>query len=153
MTNEQSFQTFVDLSAALTGFASDVINPPLDPQALAQQYYNTLIANISAALVNQLLTTFQSIETASGGDPQKEAAMIEQQIMQNADIGPVARRIIRMWYLATWYTTEPPDPNGDGQVISMNAYTRGLAWTAFEAHPMGYSEMHYGYWADPPVTN
>ena len=31
-------------------------------------------------------------------------------------LGNIARRMIRLWYLSTWYTTEPPDPNGDGQV-------------------------------------
>jgi hypothetical protein len=34
----------------------------------------------------------------------------------------------------------------------MNAYTRGLAWDAFLAHPMGYSEEAFGYWATAPAN-
>jgi hypothetical protein len=35
----------------------------------------------------------------------------------------------------------------------MNAYTMGLAWDAAQAHPMGYSELHFGYWAVAPPGN
>jgi hypothetical protein len=58
-----------------------------------------------------------------------------------------------MWYLSIWYfldQTQPITGFSAGQVVSMNAYVKGLAWDVMQAHPMGYSEMHFGYWADPP---
>ena len=153
MNKEQSLKTFVNLSAVLTGFPAGEINPPLDPQEIAQEYFNTLTSNIDSSLVDQLLTAFQKIETESGGDSKKETALVEKQIMLDPKLGPVARRIIRMWYLSIWYKNEPPGINDTGKIISMNAYTRGLSWMAFQAHPMGYSEMHFGYWANAPVSN
>jgi hypothetical protein len=158
MADSASLSQFVDLSAVLTGFTADVLNPPLDPLEIAQNYLNFVESNSVPGMLDELLATFESIVSASGGDPQKVADGVQSQILSVApvppateSIGTLARRIIRMWYLATWYTTEPPDPAGDGQVISANAYTRGLAWSAFQAHPMGYSEMTFGYWATPPA--
>jgi len=36
------------------------------------------------------------------------------------------------------------------QVISSDAYIRGFAWRAMQAHPMGYSEWSFGYWENQP---
>jgi hypothetical protein len=159
MASAANLSQFVGLSSVLTGFTPDDLNPALDPQEIAQNYLDFISNNFSPVLLAQLLSTYESIVAASGNDPAKVAAGVQRQILSVApvppateSIGTLARRIIRMWYLATWYTTEPPDANGDGQVISSNAYTRGLAWTAFEAHPMGYSEMTFGYWAMPPAS-
>lgn len=62
-----------------------------------------------------------------------------------------------MWYLGSWYPAAPPSTTGpptDGTVISANAYTGGLAWSAAQAHPMGYSTFTFGYWkvAPPPLA-
>jgi hypothetical protein len=48
---------------------------------------------------------------------------------------------------------EPPNPTDSGTIPSANAYTLGLAWDAAQAHPMGYSELHFGYWATQPPPN
>ena len=43
-----------------------------------------------------------------------------------------------------------PPVNPD-KVISSAAYTQGWMWRVGQAHPMGYSEWRFGYWAaDPP---
>jgi hypothetical protein len=158
MASTASLTQFVALSSVLTGFSVDELNPPLDPQEIAQNYLDFVESNASPAMLDELLSVYGSIVTASGGDPVKIAEGVQTQILSVApvppateSIGTLARRIIRMWYLATWYTTEPPDAGGDGQVVSSNAYTRGMAWGAFGAHPMGYSEMTFGYWATAPV--
>jgi len=35
-------------------------------------------------------------------------------------------------------------------VISPKAYTQGWALKVAQAHPMGFSEMQFGYWTRPP---
>jgi hypothetical protein len=35
-------------------------------------------------------------------------------------------------------------------VVSSNAYIEGWVWKIMQAHPMGYSMLEYGYWAEPP---
>jgi len=35
-------------------------------------------------------------------------------------------------------------------VVSPKAYTQGWLWRVIQAHPMGYSDMQFGYWARRP---
>ena len=153
MSNDQALTNFVGLSSVLTGFSTDDLNPPISPEPVAVEYLKALEANVDATLVTKLLTTFQNIAASQPPDIDQQ---VEQQILNDPDMGPVARNIIRMWLLSIWYKLDQPQPiNGfsDGNVVSMNAYVKGLAWDIMQAHPMGYSEMHFGYWADPPVSD
>ena len=71
----------------------------------------------------------------------------------------LARSIVVMWYLGSWYDpadlkrlTEPNPPDFiPHQVISSKAYTQGWVWRVAQAHPMGYSEMQFGYWSRDPA--
>jgi len=35
-------------------------------------------------------------------------------------------------------------------VVSSNSYVEGWIWRILQAHPMGYSMMRFGYWANQP---
>ena len=164
MSTDPNFNNFVGLSAILTGYTQDQLAPSVDPIGLASEYLTWVEQHADQAAFEKTLTTFQDIAAQfpppldpTTPDPTQVAeisAAVQQQILSDPDMGPIARRIIRMWYLSTWYTSEPPQPTDLSQVISMNAYTMGLAWDAAQAHPMGYSELHFGYWAmTPPVTD
>jgi hypothetical protein len=157
MSTDPNFTNFVGLSAVLTGYQTSDLAPAIDPIGLASEYLGWIMQHLSSAdqqTFLQMLNIFQSIATQSPPpDTQQMTQEVEQQILSNPAMASIARRIIRLWYLSTWYTTEPPDPNLDGQVVSMNAYTLGLAWDAAQAHPMGYSELHFGYWAQTPPPN
>jgi hypothetical protein len=63
-------------------------------------------------------------------------------------------------YLGAWYPsktlsqTPPPWPVTPEKVVSAKAYTQGWTWRVAQAHPMGYSELRFGYWSDvPPPLN
>jgi hypothetical protein len=150
MNSDSRLTNFVGLSAVLTGYSSARLMPKIDPIGLAKQYLEYLQTKVSCQILNQLLMTFEKIAAQPGITPEQLDREVEQQILNDPTMGPVARRIIRLWYLGIWYNAEPPDPTKGGKVISMNAYIRGLAWDAIQAHPMGYSEMSFGYWAAPP---
>lgn len=153
MSSNSDLDNFVGLSAILTGFAAADLNPPLSPAPVAVEYLQTLQSKVDAPTVARLLSTYQQI--AAQSPPAEQPAQVQSQILEDPVLGPVARNVIRMWYLSIWYTgyTGPVSGFSDGFVVSANAYTKGLAWDAMQAHPMGYSEMHYGYWADPPQPN
>ena len=79
-------------------------------------------------------------------------------VMNNPDsrIVYLGRSIILAWYLGVWYdpdvlktynTPDQPFPVPVERVISPAAYTQGWTWRVAQAHPMGYSEMRFGYWA------
>jgi hypothetical protein len=80
------------------------------------------------------------------------------------------RSIILAWYLGAWYKPDvlktnvykPRSYNSTRryskevlipptEIISPDAYTNGLVWRVAQAHPMGYSNLQFGYWEkDPP---
>jgi hypothetical protein len=39
------------------------------------------------------------------------------------------------------------------EVVSPKAYTQAWALRVAQAHPMGFSEMQFGYWTRPPNPN
>jgi hypothetical protein len=70
----------------------------------------------------------------------------------------LARSIVTLWYLGSWYepkdlkkqaTAAKPD-RISSEVVSPNAYTQGLVWQIAGAHPMGYSNLQFGYWSRNP---
>jgi hypothetical protein len=150
MSTDPNFNNFVGLSSILTGYPQDQLAPAIDPIGLASEYLNWMLQHADQPAFLQTLSTYQTISALPAAE---QPAQVQQQILSDPMMGDIARRMIRLWYLSTWYTTEPPDPNMDGQVVSMNAYTMGLAWDAAQAHPMGYSELHFGYWATEPPPN
>ena len=150
MSTDPNFNNFVGLSAILTGYPQDQLAPQIDPIGLASEYLTWMEKNADQTDFLNTLNTYGKI---SALPPAQQPAQVQQQILSDPAMGNIARRMIRLWYLSTWYTTEPPDPNGDGQVVSMNAYTMGLAWDAAQAHPMGYSQLHFGYWSVAPPAN
>jgi len=130
---------FVALSAALTGVNAAQLNPPIDPIGIANQYLATLTANVSAATLSNLAQTFQSIS-----NPNQAATVI----LADPVLGPVARSIMKVWLLGSWYN--PATPTQAVNVVSAQAYKESLVWKIMQSHPMGYSMFTFGYWAEPP---
>lgn len=151
MSTDQTFNNFVGLSSILTGYPQDVIAPEIDNTGLASEYLNWMLQHADSQTFQQTLSVYQSI--AAQFPLSEQPQQVEQQILLDPNMGNIARRMLRLWYLSTWYASEPPDLNLGGQVVSMNAYTLGLAWDAAQAHPMGYSEERFGYWAVAPSAN
>jgi hypothetical protein len=135
-----TIDNFINLSAVLTGYDALELKPNNDTQKVAQTYFDTLNNNAPADVLEAMYTTFLGIT----GDI--EQGVLEQ-ILQNPTFGQLARNIIQMWYTGLWYGLYPGESD---YVISATAYTDGLVWKAMGAHPMGFSEENFGYWADPP---
>ena len=77
-------------------------------------------------------------------DPSQAAA----KVLADAQLGPVARSIMKLWLLGSWY--DPANPSRAVNVVSAQAYKESLVWKVMQSHPMGYSMFTYGYWAKPP---
>ena len=90
-------------------------------------------------------------------DPPNAAA----NVMKDPKAKYLGRSIILAWYLGAWYdpaTLETYNQPGDHpfpltprMVVSPAAYTQAWTWRVAQAHPMGYSEFRYGYWAGDPI--
>lgn len=144
-------QTFVDMSSVLTGFESEVLAPTLDPQdpPLKNQYFQ-VAQQYNAQLLAELLAQFQTLQGQGLPDQEiaNELVAASQGTSPTAPTASLARAVIKLWYLGSWY---PPDNPSTQTVVSANAYIGGLAWRTAQAKAMGYSELSFGYWSQPPL--
>jgi len=140
---------FVTLSAALTGIAKAKLAPSVDPIQIKNDYFKQA----------KLDPGFPALLQIIRDDPTHPDAAAEK-VMHNTDpaIKYLGRSIILAWYLGSWYDPkklaiyDSPKPGlfplTPLKVVSPAAYTQGWTWRVAQAHPMGYSEMRFGYWAD-----
>jgi hypothetical protein len=115
---------------------------------MVERYLDELYATVGDAIVARLLTT---------GDEALHSGRLKTLVLDDPDLGPVARNTIVLWYLGQWdaLPREWRDRHGAStldvpRVVSADAYTAGLVWRAIRAHPMGADPPGFGSWANPP---
>ena len=128
-----SLQDFMKLSELLTGFTE------LDP-ATGDDYRRQLTAAAGLAL-GELVTAFREVRGERdvlaalilrfGGDPLGQRLRF------------TAQQIVRIWYLSEF-------TDATGTLISAGHYLDSALYRVIEAHPQGYSDQPYGYWAKRP---
>jgi hypothetical protein len=150
-STEDSVQDFANMSAALTGFQPGFLRPFLDPTDLAGTFYKFVIEQAGQTMMDDLLTAFRAIQF---NDPQT----IADTLLETASTPPVSpqgqlcQAIVAMWYLGSWYPPPFLVNTSLQQVVSSQAYTKGLVWNVAQAHPMGFSAFTFGYWSQPPAS-
>ena len=84
---------------------------------------------------------------------------MKDQILDDPDLGPIARNVATLWYLGMWNQLPAAWRNKHGAwandvtfVVSPQSYTEGLVWKAIHTHPPAAKQPGYGSWALPPVT-
>jgi hypothetical protein len=142
-------ELFVKLSAALTGIDANKLAPQVDPIQVHREYFQQA----------KLDPAFEALLLAVRADPANPRAAAEK-LMTNPNIKYLGRSIILMWYLGAWYDPRklaqfdspkpPPFPVTADRIVSPKAYSQGWTWRVAQAHPMGYSELRFGYWSDEP---
>ena len=165
----QDMVAFVLLSAALTGIAEEKLapnfrrlpsptnidleqsDPGSDPVNVKQEYFDW-VNRRSQPTFRRLLQFAKDSRNASD-----RAQAIIDKVQARPDTKYLARSIVLMWYLGAWYDPDhlqklelPNPPPIKFKVISPKAYTQGWVWRVAQAHPMGFSEMQFGYWSRPP---
>jgi hypothetical protein len=140
-------QSFVKLSAALTGFSPVILHGT----GMTQAYLKKISSIVPSRLLDRLFDTF---ENAAENSARGDLAVI----LDDPDLGPVARAIAVLWYCGTW--TELPDawrarngaaPGDATGVVSPAAYQAGLQWTVVGAHPAGARQQGFGAWSTEPA--
>lgn len=133
----EPLERFVALSAELTGFREvDVWGT-----GQARSHLDRVIAVAGDDLTARLL------------------ASTPQHALQDADLGPLARNVIVLWYLGQWdqmprhwRDRHGASPADEAQVASAAAFREGLVWPAIGAHPTGAKPPGFGSWATPPAV-
>jgi hypothetical protein len=159
----QDMVNFVLLSGALTGITETKLAPGFDlaksepgsdPVDVKQEYFDWVNKRRPAALKRLLQITADSQKLAAAD----RAQAIIDKVQATPDTKYLGRSIVLMWYLGAWYDPDnlralverPDPPPAKFEVISPKAYTQGWALRVAQAHPMGFSEMQFGYWSRPP---
>jgi hypothetical protein len=168
----QDMVLFVVLSGALTGIAEvklapgfrlvllpsstnvdlEKSEPGSDPVDIKQEYFNWVNKRRPAPFRRLLQFARESLSSSD------RAQAIIDKVQAAPETKYLARSIVLMWYLGAWYDPDhlralverPNPPPAKFEVISPKAYTQGWALRVAQAHPMGFSEMQYGYWSRPP---
>jgi hypothetical protein len=162
----QDMMAFLVLSAALTGIRlinlapeftpnnDDVLksDPGADPFNVKNDYFAWINAGNAP--------TFERLLEIARNHPKSVTDIITAVNASGDDTKFLARSIVLLWYLGSWYKPEdlkkfsaPDAPRVPipSQVVSAKAYTQGLVWQIAQAHPMGYSNLQFGYWSREPV--
>jgi hypothetical protein len=169
---------FVLLSSALTGIAEDklapgfkVPTPPIDLSKLApgnddpvdvkREYLTRANEKCPAALENLLRLVRKNLNAPNRAQAIIDALQFDDddknKTPSDIDAKYLARSIVLMWYLGAWYEPaelmdlrKDPTRAPKFQVVSPKAYSQAWALRVAQAHPMGFSQMQFGYWTRPP---
>jgi hypothetical protein len=157
--SKPDMMAFVLLSAALTGVDKLILAPELsgsdpgaDPINIKNDYFRWIVAKDKTSSFAAMLSFAKKNPVPSEQD------IIKFVSTGNDDFKFLARSIVLLWYLGSWY--EPKDlktqasaanpEHISSEVVSPKAYSQGLVWQIAGAHPMGYSNLQFGYWSRDP---
>ncbi len=136
-TDPLELTRFQQLSAALTGHDVAQVLARRRLQQMAEAGYGPQIA--------RMLELYPAIGEAT--DP---VQAIQEQILQDPELGPAARALIVLWYIGAFQKPDGTPAQPDLQFPDRESYLEGLVWHTARAHPMGLSGGYFGYWHYAP---
>jgi hypothetical protein len=144
---------FLAFSAEVTGFSRF----ELLGTGQAESYLASVVNVVGEGVLGELLDAYRRVGVEAGEDPRARAALLYRDVFSSEKLGPVARNIMKMWYVGAWYELPPEWTESFGArdddvtfFVSPAAYTEGLLWRAIGANPPGAKAPGYGSWAAPP---
>jgi hypothetical protein len=162
-TIDPDMMAFLLLSAALTGvhvvtLAPEFVEDPndifksdtgIDPINIKNEYFDKIKGSDEA--------TFAKLLKIAKDHPKSPGEIIAA-VNADDNMKFLARSLVLLWYLGSLYdpkelrNNSAPGAQGfvGSQVVSAKAYTQGLVWQIAQAHPMGYSNLQFGYWSRLP---
>ena len=144
--------TAADLSRRFLAFSSEVTAftvYDLQGSGQADSYLSTVVRVVGEQALAELLDAY---------DRAQRTRTIEADILGSEKLGPIARNIIKLWYVGVWYglpsewtETFGARENDGTFTASADAYPEGLLWRAVGSNPPGARAPGYGSWAYAPV--
>ncbi len=152
-TVTEDLQTFLKLSSTLTGFTEF----QLTGTGHAEVYLATARDVVGDGPVVELLRRYDRMSAQAADDVQELHRLLRADILSDELLGPVARNIIKLWFVGTWYQLPSAwrDAFGTSErdvtfVVSPASYSEGLLWPAIGANPPGAKGPGYATWAERP---
>lgn len=123
---------------------------------LAETYLDTADDIVGRDVVDALLDRFDCLSAAAevdGGLP----VLLRRDLLSDPKLGPVARNVIKLWYVGIWYELPRAWTEAYGArrgnvtfTVTPAAYVEGLLWPTIGANPPGAKAPGYGSWTQPP---
>ena len=145
--------SFLAFSAEVTAFT--IVE--LQGTGQAKAYRDTVIDVVGAEVFDELLDAY---DMAIAGAPETRTERLRTHIFGDEKLGPIARNIIKLWYVGIWYQlprawteafgARPKDSTFVALADGYPAYPDGLLWVAIGANPPGAKGPGYASWAEPP---
>ncbi len=130
---------FLDFSVAVTGFSRF----ELQGTGQTSLYFDTIRGVIGGEMFGELLQTFHDHGLGK--------------ILLSGKLAPIARNIIKLWYMATWEQLPSEwrekfgvSPNDSTFIAAPYAYPEGLLWQAIGVNPPAAKAPGYGTWSNRP---
>jgi hypothetical protein len=140
MTNVEDF---LSLSELLVGIPSPVLpeGTKLDPKLAAVFLEQLTTWSVQGPFMEQLLGVWREIQYQP---PELRNASVDALIMNDPNLGPLARQVILAWYngFHPWVEGQQPTPDPA-------FYSQALVWILAYAHPMAVP-LRFGYWHTLP---
>src|ERR1700739_4003520 len=141
---------FLEFSSEITAFTKfDLLGT-----GQAQKYLNAVTDVVGQPILEELLGAYDRLRTAK--QPLRNDRL-RREIFGDEKLGPIARNIIKLWYVGIWFELPRAWTQTFGALeknvqfmVSASAYTEGLLWPAIGANPPGAKAPGYGSWAAPP---
>lgn len=144
--------SFLAFSAEMTAFTAF----DLRGTGMAETYLDTATTVVGDDTIDTLLTAYAAAPAALD-DRTLRDAHLRLAIFGDARLGPVARNLIKLWYVGIWYELPRAWIEAFGArtanikfMASAQAYTEGLLWPAIGANPPGAKAPGYASWVAAP---
>ncbi|HEY9848407.1 MAG TPA: hypothetical protein V6D28_03035 [Leptolyngbyaceae cyanobacterium] len=154
--NSPEFKNFIKLSAVLTGYSQF----HLQGTGQAALYFDTVKKIIGQNIFGELLETFQELDSKAQNDESILIDGLRSKILSSEKFGPIARNIIKLWYISTWYQlpkewrdTFGTEEKDETFIPSPAAYPEGLLWPTIGVNPPGAKGQGYATWSESPSVS
>lgn len=158
INSPEYMEYFLNFSEIVTGFSQF----HLQGTGFVAIYFENIRDIIGGDLFGELLETFHrlELEAQQRNDESFLSNGLRSEILGSQKLGPIARNIIKVWYLGAWrqlpqewwdvFGTKEKDRDF---IITPQAYTEGLLWPTIGANPQAAKAPGYGTWSDPPSVS
>jgi hypothetical protein len=99
VTDSERLHKFLELSSKLTAFSVY----DLQGTGQAEPYLSTVTDVVGPEIVDKLLGTYARVKTGVQIEGFDVDGMLRREILADELLGPIARNIIKMWYVGIWY--------------------------------------------------
>jgi hypothetical protein len=153
VSGQADIQPFVAFSAAVTGFAE----VDLYGTGQAEEYRTTVAEAVGDEILADLLAAWAQVSDEAQGDGGRLENLLRRDVFSDPKLGPVARNIVKLWYVGMWYELPPAWINEFGALeknytfmVSASAYVSGMLWPTIGGNPPGARGPGFASWTGPP---